>query len=67
MGEHLLQMGEALRYMRDQYGITWSRPHVVKLIRLGQLRGVQPGGEGGWWYISRESIDELLRPSNPVS
>lgn len=54
------QMGEALAYMRKHYGATWSRPHIVKLVGTGKLRGVQPGGEGGWWYISRESIDELL-------
>ncbi len=65
MGEHYLQMGEAQKYLSERYGIGWSRPHIVKLISLGQLRGVQPGGTGGWWYISRESIDELLGSSSP--
>lgn len=60
MPDHYLQMGEAQTYMSRRYGITWSRPHIVKLVKRGQLRAVQPGGFGGWWYISRESIDELL-------
>ena len=65
MGDHYMQMGEAQKYMRERYGIAWSRPHVVKLIGRGQLHGVQPGGAGGWWYISRESIDRLLASPEP--
>lgn len=60
MGEHYLQMGKAQAYMSRRYNITWSRPYIVKLVSRGQLRAIQPGGSGGWWYISRESIDELL-------
>ena len=61
MGEHLLQMGEAQKYLREQYAVSWSRPFITKLIHEGKLRGVQPGGDRGWWYISRESIDALLK------
>jgi excisionase family DNA binding protein len=60
VGEHYMQMGEAQTYMREQYGVRWSRPFIVKLIHEGKLRAIQPGGERGWWYISREAIDELL-------
>ena len=59
----MLQMGDAQKYMRAEYGVTWSRPFIVKLIREGKLRAVQPGGDRGWWYISRESVDKLLKPS----
>ena len=66
MGDHMLQMGDAQKHMRENYGVTWSRPHIVKLVGLGKLRGIQPGGPGGWWLISRESIDALLgSPKHP--
>jgi len=59
----MLQMGDAQKYMRAEYGVTWSRSFIVKLIREGKLRAVQPGGDRGWWYVSRESIDTLLKTS----
>ena len=59
----MLQMGDAQAYLREQYAVKWSRPFIVKLIREGKLRAVQPGGDRGWWYVSRESIDALLKTS----
>jgi len=56
-----MALGEAEEYLLDRYGLTWSRSYIRKLIRSGSLRGVQPGGSGGWWYVTRESIDALLR------
>ena len=47
VGDTFLQMGEAQKYMREEYGVTWSRPFIVKLIREGKLRAVQPGGDRG--------------------
>lgn len=63
MDDEWLQMGDAQRYMRSQYNITWSRPFIVKLVREGSLKAIQPGGPRGWWFISRTSIDALLKPS----
>lgn len=60
MTDQLLRMGAAQEYLREQYGVSWSRPYIVKLVRDGKLRGVQPSGERGWWLISRESIDKLI-------
>ena len=61
MGDHFIPMGDAEKYLLERYGLTWSRSYIRKLIREGKLRGVQPTGQGGWWYLTRESIDELLR------
>lgn len=54
-------MGEAEKYLAEEYGVRWSRSHIRKLIRIGKLVGGQPAGAGGWWVVTRESIDELLR------
>jgi len=56
-----MPLGDAEKYLRDHYGLSWSRSYMRKLIREGALRGVQPAGERGWWYVTRESIDALLR------
>lgn len=53
-------MGETQRYLRERYGITWSRPTITKMIHDGKIQGFQRG-ERGWWYISRPSIDRLLK------
>ena len=60
MADQLLRMGAAQTYILEQYGVSWSRPYIVKLVHDGVLRGVQPSGERGWWLISRDSIDKLL-------
>ena len=57
-----LQMGEAQRYLRERYNITWSRPTIVKMLHEHKISGYQRGPRG-WWYIERESIDRLLKPS----
>ena len=62
MASTYLQMGEAQRYLRERYNLTWSRPTIVKLVRAGKLVGHQHS-DGGWWYIERESIDRLLGSS----
>jgi|APIni6443716594_1056825.scaffolds.fasta_scaffold839553_1 hypothetical protein len=59
MGEHYLKMGEAEQYLLATYGIKWSRPTWYKYIRNGTLRGKQLGPRG-WYYVSRESIDDFL-------
>lgn len=56
-----MTLGDAEKYLQEHYGLSWSRSYMRKLIREGVLRGVQPGGERGWWYVTRESIDDLLR------
>ena len=30
MGETYLQMGEAQAYLREQYGVKWSRPYIAQ-------------------------------------
>ncbi|MGE5307429.1 MAG: hypothetical protein ACM3KG_00250 [Hyphomicrobiales bacterium] len=62
MGEHYMTLGKAEEYLLETYALKWSRPYWRKLIRNGQLRGRQIG-ERGWWYVTRESIDDLLGQS----
>ena len=64
MGDQLLRMGATQKYLREQYGVMWSRPYITKLVHDGKLRGMQTSGERGWWLISRQSIDDLLTPSD---
>jgi ribosomal protein S19E (S16A) len=61
VGEHYMTLGKAEEYLLEHYGITWSRPTWRKYIRTGALRGRQLG-ERGWWYVTRESIDDFLKP-----
>lgn len=57
-----MRLGDGLEYLRDTYGISWSRPTLKRYIKVGSLRGSQPGGPGGWWLVSRESIDDMFGP-----
>jgi ribosomal protein S19E (S16A) len=54
-----MTLGQAEEYLLETYGLKWSRPYWRKLIRTGQLRGRQVA-DRGWWYVTRESIDDLL-------
>ena len=60
MAEQLLRRGEALDYIEETYGVRLSYPTLHRYVRIGRLRGVQPGGTGAWWLVSKESIDELF-------
>jgi hypothetical protein len=58
-------MGEAQRYMRDEYRYRRSRPTIVKLIKAGNLVGRQATGTPNeWWEIDRDSIDAWCDPAN---
>jgi ribosomal protein S19E (S16A) len=57
-----MTLGQAEEYLAKNYSLKWSRPYWRKLIRTGALRGKQPITRG-WWYVTRESIDDLLRQS----
>lgn len=60
MGHKLIKLGDAEKYLLDEYGLRWSRPTWRKLIREHKLEGGQLHGRG-WWYTTRESIDALMR------
>ena len=57
-----MTLGEVKTYIWEQYHIKWSLPHIRKLAREGIIEGRQIRGEHGWWYVTKESIDQLLNP-----
>lgn len=57
----VMRMGEAQQYLLATYGVRWSRAHITRLLRDGTIYGFQDNGTSGWWWISRGSIDELMR------
>ncbi len=59
----MMRTGDALRYIREIYGVPISNPTLVRFIKIGRLRGAQPGGPRAWWVVSKQSIDELFGSS----
>ncbi len=55
-----MRVGNALDYIEDTYGLRLTNPTLIRYVKKGKLRGAQPGGPGGWWIFSRESIDEMF-------
>jgi hypothetical protein len=53
-----MRVTEAQVYIRERYGISWTGQWVRKMAHRGAFRFVRPGGDKGYLYISRESIDE---------
>lgn len=61
VADRYMRVSEARTYIKDRYNVSWTGYWIRKLCNRGTLRAIRPGGENGWLYVSRESIDERFR------
>lgn len=58
MDEPFLSVSDTRKYIREKFGVSWTGYWIRVQCKRGNLRFIQPGGDRGWIYVEKASIDE---------